>query len=280
MGFVGLGQIGAAMAERLVGWPGGLVVFDVRDDTAAPFAAKGAAVATSVREVGECARLVSVMVRDDDQVRAVVDELLVSPVPGTVVAIHSTIRPGTAEELARAAAPAGVHVVDAPVSGGEAGARQGRLAVLVGGDADAVERCREPFGRFAEVVVRFGPPGAGTRAKLARNLLTFVGFTAAAEAQRVAEAAGLDLGALAKVVRHSDGVTGGVGAIMVRPTTAPLPTDDPLYDILCHTRELGEKDLALALELCAELGVDVPLTELALEHLASSLGVPRGDRPG
>jgi 3-hydroxyisobutyrate dehydrogenase-like beta-hydroxyacid dehydrogenase len=124
------------------------------------------------------------------------------------------------------------------------------------------------------VVVHMGPVGAGTRTKLARNLLTFAAYTAAAEAQRLAEAAGLDLRKLARVVRHSDSVTGGPGSIMLRDTTAELASGDEWHDVLAHTRDLGEKDLTLALELADALGVDLPLTRLALRDLAQGLGVP------
>jgi 3-hydroxyisobutyrate dehydrogenase-like beta-hydroxyacid dehydrogenase len=154
------------------------------------------------------------------------------------------------------------------------GAQDGRLAVMVGGPREAFERCRQPFGHFADLVLHLGPVGAGTKAKLARNLLHFVSFTAAAEAQRLAEAAGLDLRKLAKVVRHSDAVTGGAGSIMLRPTTAPIAPDDPLHQILAHVRDLGCKDLTLALRLGAELGVDLPLAQLALERFGPGLGFP------
>jgi 3-hydroxyisobutyrate dehydrogenase-like beta-hydroxyacid dehydrogenase len=173
-------------------------------------------------------------------------------------------------------AGSGVEVVDAPVSGGFMGAQSGRLAVMVGGSRAAFERCREPFGCWADLIVHMGPVGTGTRAKLARNLLHFAAFTAAAEAQRLAEAAGIDLRKLARVVRHSDAVTGGAGAIMLRPTTAPLDHDDPLREILEHVRALGEKDLSLALELGAGLGVDLPMARLALGGFAAGLGLPDG----
>jgi 3-hydroxyisobutyrate dehydrogenase-like beta-hydroxyacid dehydrogenase len=109
--------------------------------------------------------------------------------------------------------------------------------------------------------------------KLARNLLHFISFTAATEAQRLAEAAGLSLTALGKVVRHSDAVTGGPGAIMLRDTTAPIDPDDFWFPILGHVRDLGEKDLSLALDLGDRLAVDLPLARLALARLADGLGV-------
>jgi 3-hydroxyisobutyrate dehydrogenase-like beta-hydroxyacid dehydrogenase len=273
VGFVGLGQMGAAMAMHLADWPGGLVVHDVRADSHAPFVDRGARAATSVAELAADCDFVSVMVRDDDQVRSVVDEVLATARAGAVVAVHSTIRPHTAVDVAERARRTGVDLLDAPVSGGTVGAATGRLAVMVGGDRSAYERCRDVLRCWAEVVMHLGPVGAGTRAKLARNLVGFVGYCAAAEAQRLAEAAGIDLRKLGAIVRHTDAVTGGSGAIMLRETTAPLAGDDPLYDVLTHARELGEKDLALALEVGADLHVDLPFTRLALDRLAAGLGL-------
>jgi hypothetical protein len=76
-------------------------------------------------------------------------------------------------------------------------------------------------------------------------------------------------------VRHSDTITGGPGAIMIRDTTEPLAPDDELYDTLVHTRGLGEKDLALALELGVALDVDLPLARIALDRFGAGLGLPR-----
>jgi 3-hydroxyisobutyrate dehydrogenase-like beta-hydroxyacid dehydrogenase len=250
-------------------------VFDVRAEAMAPLVEQGATAAGSVAELGAACDVVEVMVLDDAQVRTVVEELLTTARPGTVVAVHSTIRPETAEELAVTAAPRQVDVLDVPVSGGFMGAHEGTLAAIVGGDRDAYERAKPVFARWASLTVHMGPAGAGTRAKLARNLMHFVAFTAAGEAQRLAEAAGLDLGKLARVVRHSDAVTGGPGAIMVRGTTAPLAPHDPFLEIFTHTRALGEKDLALALELADELGLDLPLARQALQDFGPSLGLPR-----
>ena len=277
VGFIGLGQIGAPMAKRLVAWPGGLVVCDAVPDATIAFVELGATVVASPAEVGAVADVISVMVRDDDQVRQVVAGILTTAAPGTVVAIHSTIRAETAEALAVEAAAHDVDIVDAPVSGGAMGAAGGTLAVLVGGEEAAVDRCRAPFAAFADLVVHFGPVGAGTRAKLARNLLHFVSFTATAEASRLAEAAGLDIAELGRVVRHSDAVTGGAGAIMLRDTTAPTTPGDFWSGVFGHARNLGEKDLDLALALGAELGVDLPMATFARAHLAAALGVPHDE---
>ncbi|MBS1849031.1 MAG: NAD(P)-dependent oxidoreductase [Actinobacteria bacterium] len=280
VGFIGLGNIGRPMAQRLVEWPGGLWVFDVVADATASFAVGGGGnvhVAGSIDEVAEHARIISVMVRDDAQVRDVVGRVAAHATAPTIVAIHSTIGPSTAAELAEQVAHSGVSIVDAPVSGGAMGAATGALAAMVGGTAVDVDACRAPFGAWATLVAHLGPVGAGTRAKVARNLLHFVAFSAVGEASRLAEAAGVDLALLGQVVRHSDAVTGGPGAIMIRSGTAPLAADDGLRPIFTHTRDLGEKDLRHALELGAELGIDLPLAELALDRVAAALGVPHDE---
>lgn len=248
-------------------------MYDARAEAMAPLVKAGARAARSAAEVAARCDLVSVMVRDDAQVMEVGEEVLASARPGTVLAVHSTIRARTAEDLASHARRYGIEVVDAPVSGGFMGASAGSLAVMVGGTDEAFERCREPFGAWADLVLHMGPVGAGTRTKLARNMLHFISFTAAAEAQRLAEAAGVSLRKLGRVVRHTDAITGGAGSIMLRPTTAPLAPDDDLYDILRHTRDLGEKDLSLALELADELGVDAPLARIALDRFGVGLGL-------
>ncbi|MFC4116647.1 NAD(P)-dependent oxidoreductase [Nonomuraea zeae] len=273
-GFVGLGQMGAPMAGRLAG--PGLVVYDTRPGPMATLAEQGARPAADLTEVAQ-ATLISIMVRDDAQVNEVAAALLAAASPGTIIAIHSTIRAETAIRLAGEARAYGIEIVDAPVSGGPMGAATGSLAVMVGATETAFEQVKEPFGAWAGLVLHMGEVGAGTRAKLARNLLHFVSFAAAAEAQRLAEAAGIPLGRLGRIVRHSDAVTGGPGAIMIRRTTSPLAPDDPLREIMCHVRALGDKDLALALELADELGVDAPLARLAQQRLAAGLGLGEED---
>jgi 3-hydroxyisobutyrate dehydrogenase-like beta-hydroxyacid dehydrogenase len=277
VGFIGLGNIGGPIAKHLLDWPGGLVVHDVRAEATAPFAAAGATVAASPGELAAACDVVSVMVLDDQQVRDVVTALLPMARPGTVVAVHSTISVATAVEAAQQAAAYDVEVIDAPVSGGAMGAAEGRLAVMVGGDRAAYERCKEVFRKWAELVLHMGPVGAGTRTKIARNLLTFVGYAAAAESQRIAVAAGIDLRKLSAVVRQSDSLTGGVSAIMFREDTHVLAADDPLRPILEHTHTLGAKDLALAIDLAEELGVAAPFTRLGAQRLAAALGLEPTD---
>ena len=273
LGYIGLGNMGAPMARRLVDWPGGLIVFDVRAEAMEPFAEVGAAVAAAVADVAQ-ADMISVTVLDDAQVREVVGQLATTASAGTVIAIHSTIADGTAAELARQFEPAGIHIIDAPVSGGAGAAEKGELATMVGAPREVYERIKPAFKKWASLVIHAGEPGAGTRMKLARNMLTFTSYAAAFEASRLAESSGLDLQALGRVVRHTDALTGGPGAIMVRDNMNDLDPGHWLYDTFLHTRGLGEKDLSLALALGESLDVDLPLAEVALRNLAAGLGIP------
>ena len=277
VGFVGLGAIGKPMALRLASAPADsgidLWVHDVAPEPAAELESAGAKVATSVAELASQVEMLCVMVRDDDQVREVLGQALGTAKDGLVIAIHSTVAPGTPRQLEITAARHGVRVLDAPVSGGAMGAADGSLAILVGGSDAAFAACAPVLGRLGSKVVHAGPTGAGTQMKLARNLMHFVAFTAATEAQRLAEAAGLDLVELGDVVRHTDAITGGPGAIMHRETTAPLASDDFWHGVFEHVRALGEKDLGFAVDLADRLGVDVPLARLALERLGPGLGL-------
>ena len=273
VGFVGLGSIGKPMALRLAASGHELTVHDVVAEPVAELVAAGARAADSVAELARGVDVMCVMVRDDAQVRAVVDEVLVDAPHGLVVLVHSTVAPATPGELADLAAPGGVQVLDAPVSGGPMGAADGSLAIMVGGPDDAFTRVAGVLAVMGTEVVRAGPVGAGTRFKLARNLIHFVSFSAVTEAQRLAEAAGLDLKALGEVVRHTDAITGGPGAIMHRTTTAPLEPDDFWRGVFRHVRPLGEKDLGFAIDLADRLDVDVPLARLALDRLGPGLGL-------
>ena len=273
LGYIGLGNQGAPMAERLLDWPGGLIVFDVREEAMTPFGERGATLAGSVADVA-AADVISITVLNDEQVREVVGELARNAKPGIAIAIHSTIGDNTAAELAQELEPQGIHVVDAPVSGGAGAAKKGQLATMVGASDEAFALIEKPFARWASLVVRAGEPGAGTRMKIARNMLTFVGYAAVCEAQKLAEASGLNLQDLGNVVRHSDKLTGGPGAIMFRDDTKPLEPEHFLYQPFLHTRALAEKDLSLALALADSVDVGLPLAEIALKNLAAGLGVP------
>jgi 3-hydroxyisobutyrate dehydrogenase-like beta-hydroxyacid dehydrogenase len=273
LGYIGLGNMGAPMATKMIEWQGGVTVYDIRTEAMTPLVEKGAGLADSVADLAAC-DIIHITVLNDAQVREVVGELAGHAKPGTVIAIHSTISDTTAVELAAEFKPQGIHIVDAPVSGGAAAAAKGELATMVGAEREVYERIKPAFKHWASLVIHAGEPGAGTRMKLARNMLTFTSYVAACEAMKLAEAAGLDLQALGRVVRHTDALTSGPGAIMVRENMNDLEPDNFLYQPFLHTRGLGEKDLSLALALGEAVSVDLPLAQLAFERLAAGLGMP------
>jgi 3-hydroxyisobutyrate dehydrogenase-like beta-hydroxyacid dehydrogenase len=277
LGYIGLGNMGAPMAKRMIEWPGGVTVYDIRTEAMTPLAEAGASLADSIADVA-AADIVHVTVLNDAQVRQVVGELAAHAKPGTVIAIHSTISDTTAVELADALRPRDIHIVDAPVSGGAGAAEKGELATMVGAEREVYERIKPAFKQWASLVIHAGAPGAGTRMKLARNMLTFTSYAAACEAMKLAEAAGLDLQALGRVVRHTDALTSGPGAIMVREDMKTIEPDNFLYQSFLHARELGEKDLSLALALGDAVSVELPLAQLAYQRLADGLGVPHTEK--
>src|ERR1700693_70692 len=229
LGYIGLGNMGAPMATKMTEWPGGVTVYDIRAEAMTPLAEKGASLADSIADVA-VADIIHTTVLDDAQVREVVGELAEHVKPGTVIAIHSTISDTTAAELAAELKQPGIHIGDAPVSGGAAAAAKGELATMVGADREVYERIKPAFKHWAAVVIHAGEPGAGTRMKLARNMLTFTSYVAACEAMKLAEAAGLDLQALGRVVRHTDALTSGPGGLMVREDMKELTPGHWLYD--------------------------------------------------
>jgi len=281
IGFIGLGDIGKPMAKRLVAWEGGLTVFDLAPKPLEELAAAGATVAGSVAELAAECGVICVMVNNDDQVRDVIGQVLGAAKPGTVIAVHSTISLDLPARLEDMAGRHDLLFADAPVSGGAMGADAGTLAILFGGSDEAFAAVEKPFALMATEVVHCGPAGKGTAFKLARNMLHFISYTATDEALRLAEAAGLNLQDLGRIVRHTDAITGGAGAIMHRDNARTLSEDDPWWGIFQLPLGLGAKDLGHALEMADSLGVDVPMARYAQENLGAALGYPTGYRaPG
>ncbi|MGB9252542.1 MAG: NAD(P)-binding domain-containing protein, partial [Mycobacterium sp.] len=155
LGYIGLGNMGAPMATKMTEWPGGVTVYDIRAEAMTPLAEQGAGLADSIADVA-AADIIHITVLDDAQVREVVGELAGHVKPGTVIAIHSTIRDTTAAELAAELKQQGIHIVDAPVSGGAAAAAKGELATMVGAEREVYERIKPAFKHWAAVVIHAG----------------------------------------------------------------------------------------------------------------------------
>lgn len=269
---IGLGNMGGPIADRVIAAGHDVRVFDVAEAALAPRVAAGATRAASPADAANGATVVGIVVFDDDQVRAVLsgpDGVLATAAPGTVVAVHSTVRVESIHEFARLADAAGVRVIDAGVSGGATGAAAGTLVTMVGGDADALEIARPVFDSFSADVVHAGPLGTGMALKIARNLVGYVVMAGAFEGLKLAQRAGLDAATFQRVL---EGTKGALDAQLFAPIAfggpEPLPADaaDDQRAFLVQVCRLGEKDLHDALLLAGDLGVTIPVAEETHAH--------------
>lgn len=281
-GFIGLGNIGKPMAERLVRGALETTVFDVRDEPVAELVGAGARRAGSVRELASGADVIGVCVRDDDEVKAVTlgsDGVLAGAVAGTVIALHSTILPRTVHEVASAASQRGIGVVDAPITGGAIGAQQGTLIYMVGGEAEMIDRCRPVFETSAAKIIHTGRLGTGATVKLCNNLMTYLGFLAAFEATLLAKHAGLSPEALQAVTTANGNMNDSMIMLMAtREAAEARPDDGSLQAMLQSFADLAEKDLALTLALAREHGLALPGTGLCQQLMARVYGVQDAKR--
>lgn len=263
VGFIGLGEQGKPIAANLAKDGFDLVVHDLRAEPMAELVSLGAKAASSPREAGAHGEVIEVVVVNDAQVEAVMcgaDGVLAGARPGSIVAIHSTIRPATVRRLATLAAESGIIVVDAPVSGGARGAETRALAFMVGGEAEAVARCRPVFETSGKNIFHVGPLGAGMTAKLAHQVIICLNALAAHEGMLLAEKTGLDMKIMQDVVR-----AGGASSRIADHWVRHRPSSE--------AGSLWYKDLALALEYAHEVGIALPgsaLTQQLIEKMLSN----------
>jgi len=222
VGFIGLGSQGGPMARRIVEGGHETTLWARRPATLEPFADTAAKIAESPAELAAASDLVCLCVVGDADIEELTDGedgLLAAMQPGGVIAVHSTVHPNTCRDLAKRADSQGISIVDAPVSGGGPAASEGRLLVMVGGDADVVERCRPVFETYADPVVHLGDLGSGQTTKLLNNLLFTANLGTAAAVLSLADALGVSPDRLTEVVSRSSGnsfalnALGGVGGL-------------------------------------------------------------------
>jgi len=262
LGVIGLGAMGRPMAENLLKAGQSVVVYDVASDTAAALQARGAAVAPSPAALAKASEIVHVIVRTEEQVEEVLfgtDGGVAGSLPvGGIILIHSTISP---EGCRRAAERAGEHrlaLLDAPVTGSVNGAVEGTLTFIVGGPAEAVERCRPAFDILGSRVITVGGPGDAQVAKFVNNMLAGVNSVAVAEGLALGRAAGLSDAAVMEVVNAG---TGASFMSTMRDAVLEMARVSDLAD-------LGYKDLQLALEQAHRRQLALPVTALATQYLA------------
>lgn len=285
LGIVGVGEMGGAMARRALQDGLEVVVCDVNPAACEALGKKGAGVAKSPRELAARVDMAAVVVLDDAQVREVVggEEGLLAAGRGDLdIVIHSTIHLPTLYEVAELAQAAGCTLFDAGVSGHSRGAERGQLAVMVGCDEASLERCRPAFESYGGLVVRVGELGAGMKAKVARNLIGYVQCSAVYEGLRLAEEAGVDVPALAEIVRHSEAQGQLVNFFLsrpsVRPATAETDHGREWLQVARATAPVAHKDLSAALALARELGIRLPVSEESVHRLEAVWGLEEGER--
>lgn len=269
VGFIGLGSQGGPMARRIVEGGYQTTLWARRPATVEAFADTAAKVAESPAELAAASDLVCLCVVGDadvDEITSGDRGVLAAMKPGGVIAIHSTVHPNTCRELAKRAAASGVSVVDAPVSGGGSAASEGCLLVMVGGDADAVERCRPVFATYADPVVHLGELGSGQTTKLLNNLLFTAHLATAATTLALAGALGVDPDRLTEVVSRSSGnsfalnALGGIGGL------------DRLAGV---AGTLLQKDVRLVVDLADRAGANGGAVLDAADAALGLMGHPR-----
>jgi 3-hydroxyisobutyrate dehydrogenase-like beta-hydroxyacid dehydrogenase len=278
--FCGLGNLGAPICAALVASVHTVRAYDPRPEALGPLVTQGAIGCASPADAARDAEVHVVMVRDDTQALACVtghDGILTTARVGSVLVSHSTVAPETVETLAAACAAAAVGFVDAGISRG-AGRPIGNLYAMCGGAAATIDAVRPVVDVYCSDVVRFGEVGAGMRAKLIRNALRYAMFGALYEGMVLAEAAGLDLGAMAQLYRGTFGMTFDDEVVISRPTMRPIALDDPAADREFLTRmsaavTLGWKDLDDAFLLAREFDLDLPVARAARPLFGPALGL-------
>jgi 3-hydroxyisobutyrate dehydrogenase len=260
LGFVGLGMIGRPMARRLAEAHKDVQVYDVSAEACAALS-DVAQTAVSPAAMGRDCTHVAICVRNDDDVRAVLQGesgLLKNARPGLVVAIHSTIGLENLLAFAAEAQKHTVELVDVAVTGGPDVAAKGQLTAMIGGAAGVSERLQPLIGVYCSNLVHAGPLGAGMKLKVANNLVTYTQLAIGVEAARLAARSGVDPDQLIAVMKANGNLTTAMGAYLAgRKMMAANPEN--FVNFQKGLANLAEKDLDHALETGAACGDALPL---------------------
>ncbi len=265
--FIGLGHMGLPMARNLLNAGHSLSVFDLVASAVNELAAQGARAASSAADAVSAAEVVISMLPASRHVEGLYlgDAGLLSVIaPGSLVLECSTIAPEAARKVHLAAAARGIALLDAPVSGGTAGAAAGTLTFMVGGDAATLERARPILANMGKNIFHAGPEGAGQVAKVCNNQLLAVHMIGTAEAMALGVANGLDPATLAEIMRQSSG--GNWSLEKYNPWPGVMPNAPASKDYRDgFAAELMAKDLGLAQEAAQTTASSTPMGALALQ---------------
>jgi 3-hydroxyisobutyrate dehydrogenase len=268
-GFIGLGNMGGRIAQRLLdhGYP--LFVFDMNLANAEALRSRGGTVARSIRELASTVDVVLSCLTNDEAVRSVytaAEGVFAGARPGTVVLEMSTISPETSRELHTLGARAGIEVLDVAISGSTPAAEQGILTLLAGGNREVFRAAKPIFQTIAKQYFHLGDSGSGTAMKLVVNTLLGVGMQAIAEAVVLGEKVGLDRERLLEVLAKTAVIAPAHVGKLAKAAVNDYSPQFPL--------RLMNKDFELILKAAAKEHLAMPTTEAAFyvnsEELSSN----------
>jgi 3-hydroxyisobutyrate dehydrogenase len=275
IGFIGIGNMGRPMSLNLIRAGFELMVHDIREEAMEDPIRIGATAAGSPKEVAEACDIVMTSLPSPEALEEVAlgeDGVLKGASRGGILVDNSTVSPSMIRKVSEAAKSRGVDVLDAPVSGGVAGAEAGTLTIIVGGDEDVFERCIEVFRVIGEKIYHVGRVGAGNTVKLVNNLMSLVNIAALSEGMALGVRAGIDPQTLYDVVRVSTGRSYALEVKLPNIISKGRFKGGFAIDLAC-------KDLGLAVNLGRELGVPLLVTSVARQvyELARARGMGRLD---
>ena len=265
VGFIGLGNMGSPMAQNLLKAGYALTVYDLVPDAVQALVAQGATRAGSIADAAAGADIVITMLPATEHSRKAYlapDGVIATARKNTLLLDCSTINADAAKEIAQAAAERGFAMLDAPVSGGTAGAAGATLTFIVGGDDAALERARPLLEKMGKNIFHAGDSGAGQMAKICNNMLLAVQMIGTAEALALGVANGLDATVLSGIIAKSSGRNWATEVYNPWPGVMENVPASRNYTGGFGT-DLMLKDLGLAAEAAAATGADTPLGSLA-----------------
>ena len=271
LGFIGLGVMGRPMALNLMKHGHEMAVYSRRAESAAPLVAAGARRYTTPAELAAACEAVFTMVTTSGDVEEVVlgeHGVIHGLARGSVLIDMETIAPATARAVAECLAAKGVDMIDAPVSGGPAGAEHATLSIMAGGKPHVFERVKPLFECLGKTIVHMGDHGAGQTTKACNQLALLVTAQAAAEALTLARRSGLDP---AKV---RDVMLGGVAASRVLELFGKRMVERDFAAGI--EARLYHKDLGIALGLAHAAGQGAPAAAVAMQHINAIMGRGEG----
>ena len=269
--FIGLGVMGEPMARHLLAAGHDLALWARRPQAAAELLAEGVPLCATPAELAARSEVVISVVTASADVDALAfgaDGLAAGFAPGAIHVDMSTIAPAMARSLAQRYGVQGMGFVDAPVSGGAQGARDASLAIMAGAEADTLERVRPLLQAMGQRIVHVGPPGAGQVAKACNQMIMVSATQACAEALRLANAHGLDLGALRRAL-----MAGSAGSRVLELMGAKMAERDFSAGIEAR---LHHKDFAIVMDEASALGVPLPVAAQVWQQLNALMGAGWG----